>query len=50
MKLQKPGNAPGPGPEVKKKELLKSKQRRVYSWTVQNEMRGVPGQMIAGAA
>ena len=31
-------------------ESPKSERRRVRSWTVQNEMRGVLGRMSAGAA
>ena len=52
MKPQKLGNFPGPGPEVVKSQRV-AKERaalRVHSWTVQNEMRGVLGQVSADAA
>ena len=40
MDPQKPGNSPGPGPEVVKRQKVAIKQAalRVRSWTVQNEM------------
>ena len=43
MEPQKPGNSPGSGPEVVERQ-------RVQSWTVQNEMGGVLGQVSTGAA
>ena len=52
MKPQKPGNSPGSGPEVvERKKIAKERAtQRVRSWTVQNKMRGVLGQMSASAA
>ena len=49
---QKPGNSPGPGPEVVERQRVAEERavRRLRSWTVQNEMRGVLGRMSAGAA
>ena len=47
---QKPGNFPGPGPEVVEREFPKSERCRVRSWTVQNEIRGVLGRVSTGAA
>ena len=41
MEPQKPGNSPGPRPEVVERQ-------KVRSWTVQNEMRGVLGRVSAG--
>ena len=46
MVLQKPGNSPGPGPEVVREERA---VQTIRSWTVQNEMRGVLGRVTAGA-
>ena len=42
MTPQKPGNSPGPGPEVEEKRRVAKERaaQRVHSWTVQNEMRG----------
>ena len=52
MEPQKPGNSPGPGPEVVKRQRVAKDQaaQRVRSWTVQNEMRGVLGRVFTGAA
>ena len=52
MESQKPGDSPGPGPEVIERQRFAKEQavQRVCSWTVQNEMRGVLGQVSAGAA
>ena len=49
---QKPGNSPGPGPEVVEKPRVAKEwaAQRVRSWTVQNEMRGVLGRVSTGAA
>ena len=49
--FQKLGNPPRLGPKsFIEKELPDSVQRRVSSCTVQNEMSGVLGRMVAGAA
>ena len=50
MEPQKPGNSPGPGPEVVKGQRVAKEQavQTVRSWTVQNEMRGVLGRESAG--
>ena len=47
-----PGNLSGPEPKVvERKRVAKERAaQRVRCWTVQNEMRGVLGQMTAGAA
>ena len=52
MEPQKPGNSPGPGPEVVKRQRVAKEHaaQRVRSWTMQNEMRGVLGRVSAGAA
>ena len=52
MEPQKPGNAPGPVPEVVERQRVAKERavRRVRSCTVQNEMRGVLGRMTTGAA
>ena len=52
MKSQKPGNTPGPGPEVVEKQRVAKEPaaQRVCSWTVQNEIRGVQRQMTADTA
>ena len=47
---KKPGNSPRPAPEVVETESPKSEQRRVCSWTVQNEMGDILDRMIVGAA
>ena len=51
MRLQKPGNSPGPGPEVVGRPKIAKEQatQRVRSWTVQNEIRGVLGRVSAGS-
>ena len=51
MEPQKPGNSPGPGPEVVEKQRVAKERaaQRVRSWTVQNQMRGVTGRVSAGA-
>ena len=54
MKPQKPGNSPGPGPEVVERERERvAKERaaqRVLGWKVQNEMRGVLERVSADPA
>ena len=52
MEPQKPGNSPGPGPEVveRHKTAKERATQRVRSWTVQNEMKGVLGRVSASAA
>ena len=52
MKPQKPGNFPGPGPEVVERQRVAKERaaQKVRSWAVQNEMRGVLRRMTAGAA
>ena len=47
MEPQKPGNSPGPGSEVVQRQRVAQEQatQRVRSWTVQNEVRGVLGQV-----
>ena len=49
---QKPDNSPGNEPEVVEKQRVVRDQaaQRIDSWTLQNEMRGVLGQVSAGAA
>ena len=52
MEPQHPGYFPEPVPEIVEKQTV-AKERaalRVRIWTVQNEMRGVLGRTIAGAA
>ena len=45
-------NSPGPGSEaVERQRVAKERAtQKVRSWTIQNEMRGVLGQVSAGAA
>ena len=52
MEPQKPGNSPGPGPEVVKTQRVAKERatQRVRCWTVQNKMRDVLGPVSAGAA
>ena len=52
MEPQKPGNSPGSGLEVVERQRVAKKRaaQTVRSWTVQNEMRGVLGQVSTGAA
>ena len=52
MEPQKPGNSPGSGPEVIKRQRVAKERaaQRVRSWTVQNEMRDVLGRVSTGAA
>ena len=52
MGLQKLGNSPGPGPEVVRIQRVAKEwaAKRVRSWTVQNEMRGVLGRVSICAA
>ena len=52
MEPQKPGNSPGPGPEVVEKQKIAKERaaRRVRSWAMQNEIRGVVGRVSASAA
>ena len=52
MESQKPGNYPGSGPEVVERQRVAKERatQRVRCWTVQNEMRGVPGRVSASAA
>ena len=51
MELQKPSNSLGAGPEVVQRQRVAKKRAapRVRSWTVQNEMRCVLGQVSADA-
>ena len=46
MELKKPGNSPGPGPEV----VRDRESQKVYSRTEQNEMRDVLERVSAGVA
>ena len=50
MEPQKPGNSPGSGPEVVKRQRVAKERaaQRVRSWTVQNEMRDVLGRVSTG--
>ena len=52
MELQKPGNIPGPRPVVVQRQRVAKEQavQEVRSWAEENEMRGVLGQVFAGAA
>ena len=52
MDYQKPGNSPGQGPEVVKRQRVAKElaAQRVRSWTVQNEIKDVLGQVSADAA
>ena len=52
MRLQKPGNSPGPGPEVIERQKIANERarHRVRSRTVQNEMKGVLRRLSASAA
>ena len=52
MEIQKPGNSPGPGPEIVERQRVTNERaaQRVRSWTVQNEMRGVLGRVSTSAA
>ena len=52
MEIQKPGNSPGSGPKVVKRQRVAKERaaQRVRSWIVQNEMRGVLGWVSTGAA
>ena len=52
MGPQKPGNPPGPGPEVVERQRVAKDRaaQKVRGWTVQNETRGVLGRVSAGAA
>ena len=52
MEPQKPGNSPGSGPEVVKRQRVAKEWavQRVRSWTVQNEMRDVLGRVSTDAA
>ena len=45
MEHKKLGNFPRP-----RLEITKGERHRVRSWTVQYEMRDVPGRLTAGAA
>ena len=51
MEPQKPGNSTGPGPGVVERQKITKERamQRVYSWAVQNEMRGILGLMSASA-
>ena len=51
MEPQKPGNSPGPGPEivVRQKVAIEQAAQRLRSWTVQNVMKDVLNRMTAGA-
>ena len=48
----KPGNSPGPEPEVVESQKIAKERaaQRVRSWTVQNEKRGVVRRVSASAA
>ena len=50
MEPQKQGNYSPPAPEAVEKQRVATKRtaQRLHSWTVQNEMRGVLGQVSAG--
>ena len=52
MEPQKPGNSPGSGPEVVKRQRVATERvaQTVRSWTVQNDMRDVLGRVSTGAA
>ena len=52
MEPQKSGNSPRLGKEVVERQQIAKERatQRVRSWTVQNEMRGVLGQVSASAA
>ena len=52
MELQQPGNSVVSGLEVVERQRVAKERaaQSVCSWTVQNEMRGVLGQVSAGAA
>ena len=52
MERQKPGNFPGPGPEVVQRQRVAKERaaQRVRSCTEQDEMRGVLGRVSADAA
>ena len=52
MGPQKPGNSPGSGPEIVKRQRVAKERaaQRVRSWTVQNDIRSVLGRVSAGAA
>ena len=52
IELQKPGYYPWPGPGVIERQRIAKDRatQRVRSWTVQNEMRGVLGQVYADGA
>ena len=52
IELQKSGNFQRPGPEVVESQRVAKERaaKRVRSWTVQNKMRGVLGQVSTGAA
>ena len=51
-KTMEPGNSPGSGPEVVKRQRVAKERaaQRVRSWRVQNEIRGVLKRVSAGAA
>ena len=52
MESQKPGNSPGSGPEVAERQRVAKERaaQRIRIWTVQNERRGVLGQVNTGPA
>ena len=52
MEPQKPGNSPGPGPDVVKRQRVVEERaaQRVRSWIVQIEIRVVLGRVSTGAA
>ena len=52
MEPQKPGNSPGPEPEVVERQRIAKKRaaQRLRSWIVQNKMRSVLGGVSTGAA
>ena len=51
MEPQKPGNSPGSGSEVIERQRVTKERaaQRECGWTVQNEMKGVLGQVSTGA-
>ena len=52
MEPQKPGSYTVPEPKVVKRQSVAKKRatQRVHSWSVQNDMRGVLGQVFTGTA
>ena len=52
MEPHNPGNSPGSGPEVEKRQRVAKERaaQRLSSWRMQNEMRGVLGRLSTCAA